>query len=82
MRIRVTQGPNVFWVVPTVTAGKAGCFVLPGIGLGNLVCFGDEGDAEDMPDDRTLAVSLAIKGAAAQPCTVACVREAPFWVKP
>lgn len=45
MRIRVTQNGNVFWVVPSVTAGKSGCFVAQGVGMGNLICFGSEENA-------------------------------------
>lgn len=70
MRIRVTQNGNTFWVVSSVTAGKSGCFVAQNIGMGNLICFGAEADADDMPDDRALAVSFAIKRAAVPPCAV------------
>ena len=74
MRVRVTQGENVFWVVPTVTAGISGCFVAQGVGLGNLICLGAEVDADDMPGDRALAVSFAIKRVVVQPCVVEVVK--------
>jgi hypothetical protein len=70
MRIRVTQGENVFWVVGTVTAGVAGCIVLSGIGLGNLVCFGAQAEAEDLPDDRASVLCRAIKRVVSNPCDV------------
>ena len=79
MRIRVTQGAHVFWVVRTVAAGTAGCFVANGVGMGNLVCLGAEKDADDMPDDRAIALSIAIKRAAEQPCVIDLVRDKAIW---